>query len=199
MHLVAKREIAIHKAKCFKRALVHEKKKRKKPQRLNLLGEEKSGVPQFFGPREVEKAREFLARKATREEQEKADKAAKKAKDVKDKEEKKAKEATKKATKAKKRELNRQVAREAKAQAKIEAAEARKAIATAKKAEKAPKKASKTSKSTRIVILKVGSTFLGSLGTKDEVEVEEVKDNGGVGPTTTRRGRKVKLPARLRI
>jgi hypothetical protein len=49
------------------------------------------------------------------------------------------------------------------------------------------------------VILKVGSTFLGSLGTKDEVKVEEVKDNRGVGPATTRRGKKVKLPARLQI
>jgi hypothetical protein len=49
------------------------------------------------------------------------------------------------------------------------------------------------------VILKVGSTFLGNLGIKDEVEVEEVKDNGGVGPTTTRRGKKVKLPAQLQI
>jgi hypothetical protein len=49
------------------------------------------------------------------------------------------------------------------------------------------------------VILKVGSTFLGNLGTKDEVEVKEVKDNRGVSPATTRQGRKVKLPAQLRI
>jgi len=45
MHLVAKREIVIYKAKCFKRALVYEKKKKKKLIRLNLLGEEKSGLP----------------------------------------------------------------------------------------------------------------------------------------------------------
>jgi len=45
MHLAAKREIAIYRAKCFKRALVHEKKKRKKLIRLNLLGEEKSRLP----------------------------------------------------------------------------------------------------------------------------------------------------------
>ena len=45
MHLIAEREIAIYKAKCFKRALVYEKKKRKKLIRLNLLGEEKSGLP----------------------------------------------------------------------------------------------------------------------------------------------------------
>ena len=119
------------------------------------------------------------------------------AKDIEDREEKKAREATKKVIKAKKRELNRQVAREAKAQAKIEAIEARKAIATTKKAKKAPKKALKISKSTRIVILKVGSTFLGNLGIKDEVEVKEVKDNRGVSLATTRRGKKVKLLARL--
>jgi len=199
MHLAAEREIAIHRAECFKRALVHEKKKRKKPTRLNLLGEEKSGLPQFFGPEEVKKAREFQARKAIREEQEKADKAAKKAKDTKDREEKKAREAAEKAAKAEKKELDRQVAREAIARAKIEAAKARKATTAAKNAEKASKKASKTSKSTRIVILKVRSTFLGNLGTEDEVEVEEVKDTRGVVPMTTRRGRKVKLLVRLRI
>jgi hypothetical protein len=95
--------------------------------------------------------------------------------------------------------VDRQVAREAKAQAKIEAAEARKAAATTKKAEKASKKALKSSQSSRIIILKVGSTFLGSLGTEDEVEVEEVEDEGGVVPVMTRGGRKINLPVRLRI
>jgi translation initiation factor IF-2 len=59
MQLAAEREIVIHRAECFKRALILEKKKRKKPKRLNLLGEDASGVPQFFGPEEVKKAREF--------------------------------------------------------------------------------------------------------------------------------------------
>jgi hypothetical protein len=199
MYLAAEAQIATHRAEAFKRALVLEKKKRKKPKRLNLLGEEKSGLPQFYGPEEVRNAREFQAGKAAREEQEKADKAAKKAKDAVDREEKKAREADEKAAKAEKRELDRQVAREAKAQAKIEAAEARKATTAAKKAEKASKKASKSSKSTQIIILKVGSTFLGSLGTEDKVEVEEIEDNEGVVPVTTRRGRKVELPVRLRI
>jgi hypothetical protein len=45
MHLVAKREIAIYKVKCFKRALVYKKKKRKKLIRLNLLSEKKSRLP----------------------------------------------------------------------------------------------------------------------------------------------------------
>jgi hypothetical protein len=49
------------------------------------------------------------------------------------------------------------------------------------------------------VILKVKSTFLSNLSTKDEVEVKEVKDNGGVSLATTRQGKKVKLPAQLQI
>jgi hypothetical protein len=95
--------------------------------------------------------------------------------------------------------LDRQVAREAKAQAKIEAAEARKANAAVKKAVKAIEKAAKAAKPSRIVILKVGSTMQSSLGLKDQVEVEEVEDNGGVVPVMTRRGRKIELPVRLRI
>ena len=199
MQLAAEREIATHRAECFKRALILEKKKRNKPKRLNLLGEDASGVPQFFGPEEVKKAREFQAGKAAREEQEKVDKAVKKAKDAEDREEKKAREAAEKAAKAEKRELDRQVAREAKAQAKIEAAEARKANAAVKKAVKAIEKAAKAAKPSRIVILKVGSTMQSSLGSKDQVEVEEVEDNGGVVPVMTRRGRKIELPVRLRI
>jgi hypothetical protein len=45
MQLAAEREFATHRAECFKRALILEKKKRKKPKRLNLLGEDTSGVP----------------------------------------------------------------------------------------------------------------------------------------------------------
>jgi hypothetical protein len=40
---------------------------------------------------------------------------------------------------------------------------------------------------------------LGNLSTKDEVKVKEVKDNRGVSPATTRRGKKVKLLAQLQI
>jgi hypothetical protein len=47
--------------------------------------------------------------------------------------------------------------------------------------------------------LKVGSIFLGSLGSEDEVEVEEAEDEGGVVPAMTRRGRKINLPVQLRI
>ena len=94
--------------------------------------------------------------------------------------------------------MDRQVAREAKAQAKIEAAKARKAATAAKKAVTIATKAAKSAKTTRVVILKVRSTFLGSLGSEDHVDVEEVKSNRGVVPIATRRGRKINLLVRLR-
>ena len=59
-------------------------------------------------------------------------------------------------------------------------------------------KALKSAKKTRIVILKVGSMFLGSLGLEDQVDVEEVKSDRGVVPTTTWGGRRINLPVRLR-
>ena len=43
--LAAEREIAVHRAAAFKRALTLEKTKRKRPKRLNLLGEEAIGAP----------------------------------------------------------------------------------------------------------------------------------------------------------
>ena len=55
------------------------------------------------------------------------------------------------------------------------------------------KRLKKTFKPTRIIILKVRSTFLGNLSTKDKVEVKEVKDNRKVGPMTIRQGKKAKL------
>jgi hypothetical protein len=195
MTLAAEREIAIHRAECFKRALVLEKKKRKKPKRLNLQGEEATGVSQFYGPEEVKKAREFQAGKIEREEQQKAEKIAKKLKDARDREAKKCMEAAEKIARAEKKKVDR----EAKVQAKIEAAEIRKANAAAKKAANTATKAAKTTKPSRIIILKVGSTILNSLGLEDQVEIEEVAKNGEVAPETTRRGRKIQLPVRLRI
>jgi hypothetical protein len=47
--------------------------------------------------------------------------------------------------------------------------------------------------------LKVRSIFLGSLGSEDEVEVEEVEDEGGVVPVMIRRGREINPLVRLRI
>jgi hypothetical protein len=60
---------------------------------------------------------------------------------------------------AEKREVDYQVAREAKAQPKLEAAKARKAATTAKKAEIAAIKAAKSARRLLVVILKVGSTL----------------------------------------
>jgi hypothetical protein len=94
--------------------------------------------------------------------------------------------------------VDRQVAREAKAQAKIEAAKARKAAIVAKKAVTTATKAPKSAKITQVVILKVRSTFLASLGSEDHVDVEEVKSDRGVVSTATRRGRRINLLVRLR-
>jgi chemotaxis protein histidine kinase CheA len=196
--LAAEREINAYRAECLKRALALEKTKRKKPKRLNLLGQEATGEPQFYGPDEVREARRVQAEKTAQEEQEKVEKAAKKVKDAEEREAKKAREAAEKTARAEKKEVDRQVAREAKAQAKIEAAEARKAATAAKKAAATAEKAPKSAKTTRVVILKVRSTFLASLGSEDHVDVEEVESDGGVVPIATRRGRRINLPVRLR-
>jgi hypothetical protein len=45
MYLAVEREIIIYRAECFKYVLILKKKKRKKPKRLNLLGEDISRVP----------------------------------------------------------------------------------------------------------------------------------------------------------
>jgi hypothetical protein len=45
MTLAIEREITVHRAVAFKRALTLEKTKRKRSKRLNLLGKEATGVP----------------------------------------------------------------------------------------------------------------------------------------------------------
>jgi hypothetical protein len=49
----------VYKAAVFKHALTLKKIKRKRSKRLNLLGKEAIGVPQFFGPKEIKKAHAF--------------------------------------------------------------------------------------------------------------------------------------------
>jgi flagellar biogenesis protein FliO len=68
-----------------------------------------------------------------------------------------------------------------------------------KKAVKAIEKAIKAIKPSRIIILKVRNIMQSSLGSKDQVKVEEVEDNRGVVPITIRRGRKVELLVRLSL
>jgi hypothetical protein len=68
MYLAAEREITTHRAECYKRSLLLEKKKRKKPRRLNLLGQEATAEPQFYGPEEVKEARRIQAEKAEQDE-----------------------------------------------------------------------------------------------------------------------------------
>ena len=57
--LTIKQEIAVHRVAAFKRALTLKKTKRKRFKRLNLLGKEAIGVPQFFSSKEIKKAYAF--------------------------------------------------------------------------------------------------------------------------------------------
>ena len=65
--LAVEREINTYRAEYLKRALVLEKAKRKKPKRLNLLGQEAMGKPQFYGLDKVKEARRVQAEKAAQE------------------------------------------------------------------------------------------------------------------------------------
>jgi hypothetical protein len=64
--LAAQHSIDEHVRKGLTEALRHEKKKRQRGKRLNLLGEEDSG-PQFFSPARVQAARDWQAIKDTKE------------------------------------------------------------------------------------------------------------------------------------
>jgi hypothetical protein len=74
--LATQHEIDNH-VKGLRRALVMEKQKRKKAKRLNLLGEEDSGL-QLFSPSRVQAAKAFQAQKETIEKEKKAAVAEKK-------------------------------------------------------------------------------------------------------------------------
>ena len=67
-----------HVVKGLTKALKHEKKRRQRGQRLNLLGEDDSG-PQFFSPGRVQGARDYQDQKDINEAQRQQDIADKKA------------------------------------------------------------------------------------------------------------------------
>ena len=80
----------------------------------------------------------------------------------------------------------------------LDRANARKAVAAAKKEAVEAVKAAKKAKPSRIVILRVGSTILASLGSEEQVVVEEPEEEVRVVPQQTRAGRQIVLPQRLR-
>lgn len=78
LRLAAKYEIQSHENKGLRAAVVVEVKRRNRGTRLNLMGEEASGKPQFFSPTKVIKARAFQETKKAAEEEERRQKALRK-------------------------------------------------------------------------------------------------------------------------
>jgi hypothetical protein len=186
----AKAAIAEHRAEGFKEALLWEKKKRRRGKKLNLSGEE-PGKAQFFSTKEVIRAVTREAGKLAALEQEKLDKAKAKedkavAKAVKD-----ALEAQEKLRKAEQKAVDAQVKAEARKQGVLDRVAARKAATAAKKV-------ARRVKPSRIIIFKVGSTFLGSLGSHEVVITENLGMEALRVVPTTKSGRQIILPQRLR-
>ena len=88
--------------------------------------------------------------------------------------------------------------KEKKRQEVLDRVEARKAIAAAKKEAIIAAKATKKAKRSYITILRVGSTILGNIGSQGAVIVEEPVTEEVVVPQTTKSGRRIILPQRLR-
>lgn len=186
----AKAAIAAHRADGLKEALQWEKKKRCRGKKLNLTGEE-AGKAQFFSTAEVMCAQSREDAKVAQAEQAKLDKE-------KAKEEKAVAKAVNKALveqeairKAEQKEIDTQVKAEAKKQAVLDRVAARKATTVVKKA-------AKTAKPSRIVILSVGSSILKSLGSHEQVEVENPASKAMRVVQTTKSGRQIILPQRLK-
>ena len=78
MTLATKLELIQHENKQIKNALFNEKKKHNRSKHLNLIGEEATGVPQFFSPTRVLIAQAFQESKETAAQEEIRQKALKK-------------------------------------------------------------------------------------------------------------------------
>ena len=189
----ARAQIVEHRANGLKEALMWEQKKRRRGKKLNLIGE-LSGRAQFFGTEEVLAAQAREAYKLAFIEQEKLDKEKAKEEKVVAKAVKEALATEEKRRKAKKIEIDRQVRKELQKQGVLERKEARLAAGAAKKEAVAATKAAKKAKPSRIVILRVGSTILASLGSQEQVMVEELEEEVVLVPQQTRRGRQIILP-----
>jgi hypothetical protein len=78
LRLATKFDIQNFENKGLRMALTQEKKRRQRGKRLNLLGEEESGVPQFFSPQRVLTAKAYQEGKEEAIEEEKRQKAIRK-------------------------------------------------------------------------------------------------------------------------
>ena len=156
-----------------------EKKKRRRGKKLNLTGEP-SGKAQFFGTEEVIIAQALENERVIKAEQNKLDK------------EKRKEDA--KIAKA----IDLQVRVEKREREKLEKTAAKKAAAEAKKTAAEAKKAAKNTKPSRILIFRVGSSILSNLAVQEEAVVEEpITEAVGV-VLTSRSGRPIVLPQRLK-
>ena len=193
----ARASIAEHRAEGLKEALQIEKKKRQRGKKLNLSGKEAGGA-QFFGVPEVMAAKQREDEKEAKATQEKLEKEKAKEEKAVAKAVKEALAKQEKLRKVEQKEINTQVKKERKKREGLDQAEARRAAAAAKKEATAAIKAAKKAKSTRITILRTGSTILASLGSQEEVVVEEPVTEEVIVPQTTKSGRQIILPQRLR-
>ncbi|PMD28555.1 hypothetical protein NA56DRAFT_696330 [Hyaloscypha hepaticicola] len=149
-----------------------EQKKRRRGKKLNLVGKP-SGRAQFFGMKEVLAVQAREAEKLELAEKEKLEKE-------KEKEEKAITKAVKEALAVE--EKRRKVRLEEHNQGVLDRANARKAVTAAKKETVEAAKATKKAKPSRIVILRVGLTILASLGSEEQVVVEEPEEEVRVVP-----------------
>ena len=174
-----------------------EQKKRRWGKKLNLIGEP-SDRAQFFGTKEVMAAQAREAEKVTLAEKEKLDKEKETEEKAVIKAVKEALVVEEKCRKAEQQEINKQVRLEEHNQGFLDRANARKAVTAAKKEVVVTAKAAKKAKPSLIVILRVGSTILASLGSEEQVVVEEPEEEVRVVGQQTRLGRQSLLPQRLR-
>ncbi|PMD26312.1 hypothetical protein NA56DRAFT_341993 [Hyaloscypha hepaticicola] len=193
----ARASITEHRANRLKETLQIEQKKRRRGKKLNLVGEP-SGRAQFFGTKEVLAAQAREAEKLELAEKEKLEKEKEKEEKAVTKAVKEALAVEEKRRKAEQQAINKQVRLEEHNQGVLDRANARKAVAAAKKEAVEAAKAAKKAKPSRIVILRVGSTILASLGSEEQVVVEEPEEEVRVVPQQTRAGRQIVLPQRLR-
>jgi hypothetical protein len=78
LRLATKYDIQSFENRGLRIAITQEKKRRQGKRRLNLLGEEEAGVPQFFSPQRVLTAKTYQDNKEELEEEEKRQKAIRK-------------------------------------------------------------------------------------------------------------------------
>jgi hypothetical protein len=183
--LATQHEIDTHVNKGLRKALVFEKKKRRKGRKLNLLGEDNS-APQLFSPGRVQAAKAFQAQKEAIEVERKAAVAQKKAQGL----ENRLQKEKEKQERALQRAIRKEEVQEAKAQKQAE-------VQARKEAQKAAKEVQEQTKleSIRAKELKKASPTQ----TKQESASEQTNAPEGDKEVekVTRKGRVIKPPRKL--